>query len=164
MKTADCGQFDDAPVANRLCDSGMRRVLAKAEMCPRSVVVFHVLRQNPSEMPRAPAALLEVLVHFELDLRDLLARYRLLKLHAPDELTVERVTPRDLPEGWFERTNLTRAMGGRWLETGRSPLLTVPSALVPETFNVLLNPVHPDAQRIAVVQVSAHVIDPRLMR
>lgn len=54
MKTADCGQFDDAPAANRLCDSGMRRLLAKAEMCPRSVVIFHVLRQNPSEMPRAP--------------------------------------------------------------------------------------------------------------
>ena len=110
------------------------------------------------------AALLEVLVHFELDLRDLPARYRLLKLQAPDELTVERVTPQDLPEGWFERTDLTRAMGDRWLEAGRSPLLTVPSAVVPETFNVLLNPIHPDAQRIAVVQLSEHAVDARLVR
>jgi len=36
---------------------------------------------------------------------------------------------------------------------GQSPLLTVPSAFVPETFNVLLNPGHHDATRIAIAQI-----------
>lgn len=109
------------------------------------------------------AALLEVLVHFEIDIQALPARYRLLKLHAPDDLTVEAVTPGDLPEDWLERTDLTRAMGDRWLEAARSPLLNVPSAVVPETFNVLLNPPHQDAERVVVILVSEHALDPRLL-
>lgn len=110
------------------------------------------------------AALLEVLVHFEIDIQDLPTRYRLLKLHAPDDLSIEEVTPRDLPEDWLERTDLTCAMGDRWLEAGRSSLLTVPSGVVPETFNVLLNPTHHDAERVVIVQVTDHAIDPRLVR
>lgn len=110
------------------------------------------------------AALVEVLVHFEIDIQDLPTRYRLLKLHAPDDLSIEEVTPRGLPEDWLERIDLTRAMGDRWLEAGRSSLLTVPSGVVPETFNVLLNPTHHDAERVVIVQVSEHPIDPRLVK
>jgi RES domain-containing protein len=112
-----------------------------------------------SESPAA--ALLEILVHFEIDVRDLPTRYRLLKLYTLDNLDVE--VPADLPADWLERTDLTRATGDRWLQTGRSPLLRVPSAVVPETFNVLLNPGHQQAGQVAVVQMSEHVIDPRLL-
>lgn len=114
-----------------------------------------------SESPAA--ALLEILVHFEIDVRDLPKRYRLLKLHAPDDLVVESVSAADLPTDWLERTDLTRAAGDRWLQAGRSPLLRVPSAVVPETFNVLLNPGHAHAGQIGVARVSEHVIDPRLL-
>jgi RES domain-containing protein len=110
------------------------------------------------------AALLEVLVHFEIDVRDLPARYRLLKLHAPDDLVVEEVKLQDLPADWVERTDVRRAIGDRWLERGRSPLLMVPSAVAPETLNVLLNPAHGDAKQLAVVQVSDHAIAPRFLR
>jgi hypothetical protein len=43
-------------------------------------------------------------------------------------------------------------------------LLQVPSVVVPETFNVLLNPTHPDAVRVVVAWVSEHVIDARLLK
>lgn len=109
------------------------------------------------------AALLETLVHLEIAVRDLPARYRLLKLEAPGEVTVERVLPEQLRDDWIETIDATRAIGNSWLEAGRSPLLSVPSALVPETFNVLLNPGHPEAQRIVVVAIGEHVIDPRLL-
>lgn len=115
-----------------------------------------------SESPSA--ALLEILVHFEIDVRDLPARYRLLKLHAPDDLVVEDVAAADLPADWLERTDLTRGTGDRWLQAGRSPLLRVPSAVVPETFNVLLNPGHEHAVQVSVVKMSEHAIDPRLLK
>ncbi|OFW26030.1 MAG: hypothetical protein A3H97_11405 [Acidobacteria bacterium RIFCSPLOWO2_02_FULL_65_29] len=108
------------------------------------------------------AALLEILVHFEIDVRDLPARYRLLRLQAPNDLVVEHVTLQDLPEDWVETTDVTRSHGDRWLQAERSALLAVPSAVAPDTFNVLLNPSHQDAKRVAVVQVSEHTIDPRL--
>jgi RES domain-containing protein len=110
------------------------------------------------------AAVLEVLVHFELDLRGLPVKYRLLKLHAPDNLRVDVVRAADLPADWPEHTSVTRAAGNRWLQSGHAPLLRVPSAVVPETFNVLLNPSHSGARRVSVVHVSEHAIDPRLLK
>jgi RES domain-containing protein len=115
-----------------------------------------------SESPAA--ALLEILVHFEIDVRDLPMRYRLLKLRAPDALLVEDLLVANLPLDWVEQTDRTRAIGDRWLQTGHSALLRVPSAVVPETFNVVLNPRHAQAGKLEVVQVSEHAIDPRLLR
>lgn len=109
------------------------------------------------------AALLETLVHFEITVSDLPVRYRLLKLEAPDDLLVDKVPPGDLPEDWVERVDVTRKIGDAWLATCRSALLTVPSALAPETSNALLNPGHPDAARVVIVQESEYAIDPRLL-
>ena len=110
------------------------------------------------------AALLEVLVHFEIEIRDLPARYRLLKIESPDDVEVEHVSLDQLPTNWPEKTDATRAIGDPWLASGRTPLLMVPSAIVPETLNVLVNPSHPDARRILIARVSEHVIDPRLLK
>lgn len=107
------------------------------------------------------AALLEILVHLEIDLRDLPTRYRLMKLHAPDHLAVDQAG--DLPPGWLERPDLTRAIGDRWLHAASAPLLRVPSAVVPETFNVLLNPAHPQAKQVKLTHLSEHAIDRRLL-
>ena len=110
------------------------------------------------------AALLEILVHFEIGIQDLPVRYRLLKIEAPDDVHVERVSADDLPANWPQKTEVTRELGDRWLVKGSAALLSVPSAIVPETFNVLLNPAHQDAKRIVVVQTGEHAIDPRLLK
>jgi RES domain-containing protein len=88
----------------------------------------------------------------------------LLKIEAPDDAQVERVSVDRLPTDWPERTEVTRALGDGWLAKGSAALLNVPSAIVPETFNVLLNPAHQDAKRIAIVQAGEHAIDPRLLK
>lgn len=110
------------------------------------------------------AALLEILVHLEIDVRDLPTRYRLLKLEAPDDLVADQVAIRDLPGDWAEKTEVTQAIGDTWLAASRVPLLVVPSALVPETFNILFNPDHRDARRIVISQVTDHDLDPLLVR
>jgi RES domain-containing protein len=96
-------------------------------------------------------ALVEVLVHLELDPERLPASYRMLKAEAPDETPLRRITAASLPNNWHDDLMLTRSMGDEWLITGQSALLEVPSAILPETFNLLLNPRHPDAQRITVI-------------
>jgi RES domain-containing protein len=110
------------------------------------------------------AALLEILVHFEIDIQELPVRYRLLKIEAPDDVQVQRVSLDQLPTDWPAKTELTRALGNGWLTKGSAALLSVPSAIVPETFNVLLNPAHQDAERIVIVQTGEHAIDPRLLK
>ena len=110
------------------------------------------------------AALLEILVHFEIDIQDLPVRYRLLKIEAPDDVQIERVSVDDLPVNWPQKTEVTRELGEGWLVKGSAALLSVPSAIVPETLNILLNPAHQDAKRIVVVQTGEHAIDPRLLK
>jgi RES domain-containing protein len=114
--------------------------------------------QNPA------AALLEILVHFEIEIRDLPARYRLLKIEVPDDVRIERVTFGELPGDWSERTDVTRAIGDAWLARGSTALLSVPSAIVPETFNVLLNPAQQDADRIVIAQTTEQALDLRLLK
>jgi len=110
------------------------------------------------------AALLEILVHFEIEIRDLPARYRLSRIDVPDDVQLERVSLDDLPRDWPDKHEVTRAIGDAWLATGSTALLNVPSAIVPETTNMLLNPAHEDAKRIVIAQAREHVIDPRLLR
>ena len=109
------------------------------------------------------AALLEILVHFEIDIQGLPVRYRLLRVEAPNDVSVERISVVQLPPDWPEKADVTRAIGDAWLAKGRAPLMIVPSAIVPETFNVLLNPDHPDARRIVIAKITDHAIDPRLL-
>ena len=110
------------------------------------------------------AALLEILVHYEIDVRDLPTRYRLLRIAVPDDLAVEHVALDVLPADWQLKTDVTRTIGDTWLAASTTALLRVPSAVVPETMNVLLNPGHPGAARLSITQVSEHAIDPRLIR
>jgi RES domain-containing protein len=109
------------------------------------------------------SALLEALVHLELDINDLPARYRLIRISVPDALAPEELPASDLPPDWADRTDMTRALGDAWLGSNRSLLLAVPSAIIPETRNVLFNPSHSDASRVRIEHVGEHVVDPRLL-
>lgn len=109
------------------------------------------------------AALLEILVHFELDVDDLPTRYRLLKIDVPDDLEVEHLPPGTLSDNWLQDIAETRLIGDSWLGQCTSPMLAVPSAIVPETLNILLNPEHPEAERVVLAQVNDHTIDRRLL-
>ena len=62
-----------------------------------------------------------------------------------DEEFVGTLLAEDLPDGWnrFPPTPASQHLGDDWLATGRSPVLRVPSVIVPGEFNYLLNPAHP---------------------
>lgn len=52
--------------------------------------------------------------------------------------------------------------GQAWLEAGSTALLLVPSVIVPEEYNVLINPAHPDARKISAQVMRQYIYDPRL--
>jgi RES domain-containing protein len=54
-------------------------------------------------------------------------------------------------------------LGDRWAAELRSPVLEVPSVLIPEESNYILNPLHPDFSRIAIGEPQDFVFDPRLL-
>jgi len=116
-------------------------------------------------LAESPAgALLEVLVHQELDLANLPPNYKLLKIEAPDTILPETVEESQMPHGWREDQQISRKIGTEWLTGREAALLRVPSAIVPETFNILLNPMHSDAANLQILWHRSYPWDARLWR
>ena len=112
----------------------------------------------------AASALLEALVHIEASHPSELPRqYQLLEVEVPASASIiEAALPLD--EAWQNDFALTRRTGDQWLASGASLLLRVPSAVVGRTFNVLLNPAHPQAQACRIVSVARYPFDDRLLQ
>jgi RES domain-containing protein len=87
----------------------------------------------------------------------------LLRLELPDHSIAHDVENIGLPEDWKTNEAATRALGDTWLASRVALGLWVPSYVEPSERNMLLNPAHPDYQRI-VVTVERHPFefDPRL--
>jgi RES domain-containing protein len=87
-----------------------------------------------------------------------------IEIEVPDRLTIERVSAADLPSNWraYPAPPELASLGESWAREMRTPVLQVPSALVPEEANFLLNPAHPSAADIEVVTARSFVFDPRL--
>jgi RES domain-containing protein len=115
-------------------------------------------------LAESPAgAMLERLVHLLYTRWRVPDSYDLLEIHAPEEIGIKELLP--LAEvRWSEDLILTRRLGDEWLKGKESPLARVPSAIMPRTWNVLLNPEHPDARSIRVVSVIRERFDNRLFR
>jgi RES domain-containing protein len=107
-------------------------------------------------------ALLETLVHIEIDSEDRPERFQVLRIEGPESLSIERVEADSLSSNWAEDINATQAIGDRWLSEKRSLLLQVPSVLVPETWNVLVNPLHVEFNLLKIIAMYEHPFDSRL--
>ena len=113
---------------------------------------------NPS------TALLETLVHIEIDADDRPERVQVVKIEGPDSLPIERINTGELLQGWIENWSITRQIGDEWLASCRTLLLEVPCVLSPETWNVLVNPQHSQADGLKIVDVIDHPLDERFFR
>jgi len=111
----------------------------------------------------AAGALLEVLVHLELNAERLPKAYRLLKVEAPDDVPVQAIAAEDLRKDWVNDETATRTIGDEWLASKHTALLRAPSVIAPETFNMLLNPGQHQAQRLKVVSHREYPWDLRLV-
>lgn len=111
------------------------------------------------------SALLEILVHLEIEEGHLPRFYKLLEIQVPDDVRMEKLEDwAKLQKSWPKKQAVTRALGDQWLERNSAALLEIPSSLVPKTSNFLLNPLHPDAAKIQIVSVSKQGLDSRLLQ
>ena len=108
------------------------------------------------------SALLEALVHLEVDPEDLPDSYQLLAVDIPDRVTFQSVGLEELAAGWRDRPESTREIGDRWLRERHAALLRVPSAIVPFASNWLANPAHADAAMARIENVFRVPFDARL--
>jgi RES domain-containing protein len=104
-------------------------------------------------------ALIEVCAHTSAN--DIPPSFTLLKVVGPD-LPFYEIELASLDQGWASRVEITRDLGSEWLKRGSSALLRVPSALVPESANYLLNPLHKDAGLFRIEKSYQYPFDVRL--
>ena len=108
-------------------------------------------------------AALEMLIH--LPTPEVLQRYVTIPIAFDDELCT-RLDPQSLPRHWRNNPALlsTRDIGTDWVNDGASAILVVPSAVVPDEWNFLVNPRHPDFGKVLVGAPQPFKYDPRLLK
>jgi RES domain-containing protein len=107
-------------------------------------------------------AILEIVVHADLRLA---SRYTVIPV-VFDESLVETLPVSRLPAGWraYPAPSVVVALGDEWLRSVRTPVLKVPSAVVPSEANYILNPIHPRFRDIRIGAPEGLDVDPRLSR
>ena len=110
-------------------------------------------------------ACLETIVH--LNAGGLPLNRYLVAITVPDSIWMqaETRTSAKLRVGWDASPpgRASVAEGTTWIRERASALLRVPSAIVPDEYNVLINPLHPDSRRITATKIRRWLYDPRLV-
>lgn len=103
---------------------------------------------------------LEIFVH--LPSYRLLADYLFITIVFDSELVTEAL----LIEGWDERpiSKVSQVIGDQWLKEGKSSILRVPSVLMPDGHNYLININHPDSNKIKMGKPQPLYFDPRFKK
>lgn len=106
-------------------------------------------------------AILEILVHTESN--KMLTSYSKIALEIPTS-QIHQVTGDSLPTNWdtpFPGSDLQK-IGDEWLKSCQSLVLKIPSAVVHEECNYLINPKHQDFDKLNILQMEPTQLDMRL--
>lgn len=103
---------------------------------------------------------LEVLVNAD----ELADDYVSIAIEIPDDLAILSLSIGDLPAGWDSNPSVdaTQDIGTQWAAALTTAVLRVPSAVIPREYNYILNPAHPDFQRIRFSHPEPFRFDRRL--
>ena len=109
-------------------------------------------------------AALEFLVHVPASIapKDL----SIITLDIPPQVKPKKLDLAILPPNWRQNPppEELASIGTDWALSGESLLLRVPSAIIENEFNVLINPSHPDLKLIKLSKPEPFVFDERLLK
>lgn len=109
-------------------------------------------------------AALEYFVHLEPELapKDLVA----IPAEVPAGVSWAEIDAAVLPPDWrvYPAPEALKELGSDWVRSGRTAVLSVPSAIIPHESNVILNPAHPDFSKIRVGKAEPFSFDPRMWK
>ena len=90
--------------------------------------------------------------------------FRTMILDIPDNLALQTVTSKQLKTGWRKITDysICQPIGNAWYDEGNFPVLKVPSAVLPESFNLVINSLHPEFKKIRLLKITDLIPDERI--
>ena len=109
-------------------------------------------------------ACLETIVH--LNAGGLPLNRYLVSIEIPDAVWARAVRHTSPPVGWEAEpaAMVSIQFGTKWLASNSSALLIVPSVIVHEEYNVLVNPSHADSKGLKATKIRRWTYDPRLTK
>ena len=109
-------------------------------------------------------AALERFVHTDSDLEpsDLLA----IPVEIRDDIAIDTVAVETLPADWrtFPAPPALAEIGDRWFRASSTPVLSVPSVVIPHERNFVLNPTHREFAKIVIGGLEPFSFDPRMWK
>lgn len=92
--------------------------------------------------------------------------FRVTLIDIPDDLKIEKITQRKLPANWQKYINYAfcQSLGDEWLKSNSTAVLLVPSSIITEEYNYLINPQHFHFPRIKVLRTEKFTFDERLLK
>jgi RES domain-containing protein len=110
-------------------------------------------------------ATLEVSVHLDFS-EDLPTDRYYIEIEIPDDILILELNINDLPSNWDSKPPIleTQFIGDDFVKGNSAAVLKVPSSIVPQEYNYLINPKHPDTKRIKVVSKEVVQFDKRLKK
>ncbi len=90
--------------------------------------------------------------------------FRTMIIEIPDTLKSTTIRPSTLPKNWRDPKDLSKcqSLGDAWYEKGETAVLKVPSALIPDSYNVVISTEHPGFKKIKLLAATDLVPDPRI--
>lgn len=92
------------------------------------------------------------------------ALFSTMVIDIPSTERIEKITLKDLPKNWqhFSMEHLCRQIGDDWYYRQESLILQVPSIIIPEEYNYLINTQHKNFKKVKLKRVDDFMFDPRI--
>ena len=87
----------------------------------------------------------------------------LMKIETPG-IPEDSITSINVKKQWQKDIGYSRFIGDSFLSTRKNIVLKVPSAIIPEEYNIIINPLHPDFKKIKIIGSSPFEFDSRLFK
>ena len=90
--------------------------------------------------------------------------FRIMFISVPDPVSMEVISMDGLNPAWRNPNDYSACLplGDKWYQDGKSIALKVPSAVMPEAFNYMINTLHREYSKVELVEVTNLVPDPRI--
>lgn len=104
----------------------------------------------------------EIAVHTPLGI--LPTDFYIISIEIPASIKIKILANEELNEGWdiFPHSAITQKIGDNFLQENKYCVLKVPSAIVQDEYNYLLNPKHKDFNKIKIKNSKPFQFDKRL--
>jgi len=106
-------------------------------------------------------SLLELLI-YQSSYEEILINH-LMRIEIPDS-TTQTLSPGSLKLNWQHDIDYCRFIGNEFLQNNKSLILKVPSAVIPDEYNILINPAHAAFKKCTLLSSGIFEFDTRLFK